>query len=184
MNERVMGTALMIVGALLVVAGVGGWVMSAGGEATTTVATTTTAPRPTTTTLPMTTSTLQATTTAAPTTTTTIDATGEIEEFVKAFADAIAGEDVEFLFETLHPAVISLFDEPACRTFISEDIVQLAEYRLIGEVDGPTLQSIGGMTVEMFRAPVAFTFQGEDFTSEATFSIDGSEVRWFTQCGE
>lgn len=173
-----MGPALMVVGALLVAAGIGGWVMSAGGEPTTTVATSTTAPDPTTT------ATLQVTTTAAPTTTTTIDATGEIEEFVEAFVDAIAREDVEFLFETLHPAIISLFDEPACRTFISEDIVQLAEYRLIGEVDGPTLQSIGSTTVEMFRAPVAFTFQGEDFTSEATFAFDGSEVRWFTQCGE
>lgn len=174
----------MIVGILLVVAGIGGWVMSAGGEPTTTTATSTTTPDPTTTTLPVTTATLQTTTTAAPTTTMTIDATGEIEEFVDAFVDAIAREDVEFLLETLHPAVISLFDEPACRTFISEEIVQLAEYRLIGEIDGPTLQSVGTTTVEMFRAPVAFTFQGEDFTSEATFAFDGSEVRWFTQCGE
>ncbi len=132
----------------------------------------------------MTTTTLQATTTTAPTTTTTIDATREIEAFVDAFVDAIAREDMEFLFETLHPAVISLFDEPTCRTFISEEILQLAEYRLIGEVDGPTLQSIGSTTVEMFRAPVAFTFQGQAFTSEATFAFDGSEVRWFTQCGE
>ena len=184
MNGKVVGLALMVVGAILVLAGVGGWVLSAAVEPTTADATSTTAPVPTTTTLPVTTSTLQATTTAVPTTTTTIDATGEIEAFVEAFVDAIAREDVEFLFATLHPAVISLFDEPACRTFISEDIVQLAEYRLIGEVDGPTLQSIGNTTVEMFTAPVAFTFQGEAFTSEATFAFDGSEVRWFTQCGE
>lgn len=178
----------MIAGALLVVVGLIGWIASGDRELTentpaTSVGTATTVPGSTTT-LPVTTATLETTTTAAPTTTTTIDAARDIEQFVDAFVDAIAAEDVEFLFETLHPAVISLFDEPACRRFISEDIVQLEEYRLIGEVDGPTGQSIGGTPVEMFRAPVAFTFQGEVFTSEATFAFEGSEVRWFTQCGE
>lgn len=193
MRKRFLGLFLMAGGGAMVVAGLAGWVtadttpQAAGAsitldgtdtsdpEATTSVPDSTQA---TTTTQPVTTS------TAAPTTTTTIDTDAAIEMFVEIFADAIAGQDVDRLVETLHPAVLSLFDETACRSFIAEEIIQLREYRLIGEVQGPTTQSVDGITVEMYRGPVAFTFQGQDFTSEAAFAFEGTEVRWFTQCGE
>lgn len=188
-----LGLLLMIGGGAMVVAGLIGWMTSdptpqaagtsitLGGTDTPDGGATTSVPNST---LATTTAQSVTTSTAAPTTTITIDRDAEIEMFIEIFADAIAGEDVELLVETLHPAVLSLFDETACRSFIAEEIIQLREYRLIGEVEGPTTQSVSGITVEMYRGPVAFTFQGQDFTSEAAFAFEGSQVRWFTQCGE
>ncbi len=87
------------------------------------------------------------------------------------------------LVGTLHPAVISLFGEETCRAFISEEILLLQQYRLIGQVEGPIPQVVADTTLDMFRAPAAFVFQGQEFTSEAVFAFENGEVRWFTQCG-
>lgn len=190
LSKRLVGLLLIAAGGVMVAVGLIGWATAGttqqavgtsttvGAPVTSTSETTTSMPSATTTTPPVTTS------TAPPTTTTTIDTDAAIEAFIELFTDAIATEDIDLLFETLHPAVVSLFDETTCRDFITEEIVQLREYRLIGEIDGPTAQSVAGVTVEMYRGPVAFTFQGEDFTSEAAFAFEGPEVRWFTQCGE
>ena len=80
--------------------------------------------------------------------------------------------------------MISLFDAESCRDFISGEILQLEQYQLIGEVDGPTRQVIADTTLDMYKAPAAFVFQGQEFTSDAAFAFVDGEVRWFTQCGE
>lgn len=177
---------MIIAGVVFMLAGVVGWVLSGVGTpkpASTTEtsnATSTTVPPTTTTTTtePATTS-----TTVATTTTTTIDAGGAIEGFVPMFADAIARQDIEYLLATLHPSVLSLFEEETCRGFISDEILQLEQYRLIGEADGPIAQLVAETEVEMYQAPVAFAFQGQEFTSEAAFAFVDGQVRWFTQCG-
>lgn len=189
MKRKALGLWMMIGGALVALTGVGAWLLSkpdvpSGGSSTsvteTTVipASTTTLPVTTTTTEPATTS-----TTVPPTTTTTLDADAAIASFVPVFADAIDRQDGDFLFDTLHPAVLALFDEATCRAFIADEILQLGQYRLIGEVDGPTTQLVADMEVEMYQAPVAFVFQGQEFTSEAAFALVEDSVRWFTQCG-
>lgn len=154
----------------------------AGSPATTIANATTT--DPTTTTSSTTTLITTTTSTTAPTTTTTtIDPGPVIESFVDIFTDAIERQDSELLVDKLHPAVINLFGEEACRTFVSEEILQLQQYRLIGEVEGPTSQVVADTTLDMFQAPVAFVFQGQEFTSEAAFAFENGEVTWFTQCG-
>lgn len=179
----------MIIGGLLIaLIGIAAWLFSGNGSSeppaategsTIGLSTSTSQPSTATTTgEPTTTS-----TTVAITTPTTIDASGAIQSFVPMFADAIAREDVEFLLGTLHPSVFTLFDEETCRTFISDEILLLDQYRLIGDVDGPTAQLVAEMEVEMFQAPVAFAFQGQEFTSEAAFALVEGQVRWFTQCG-
>jgi hypothetical protein len=176
----------MVSGVMIALFGVVGWMRSADqipdAGPTTTATTmpdpTTTPPSTTTTVAPTTTS-----TTVSTTTTTTIDAGPVIESFVDIFTDAIERQDTELLVDTLHPAVIGLFGEEACRAFISEEILQLQQYRLIGEVEGPTPQMVADTALDMFRAPAAFVFQGQEFTSEAAFAFDNGEVRWFTQCG-
>lgn len=176
---------MIIAGVALALAGVVGLLLSGDSppeprSTTTTIPqTSTTEPPPTTTTTePATTS-----TTVVTTTTTNIDAGSAIQAFVTTFADAIARQDVAYLLATLHPAVLALFEEETCRAFISEEILQLEQYRLIGEADGPTPQVVAEMQVEMYQAPVAFAFQGQEFTSEAAFSLVDGQVRWFTQCG-
>lgn len=194
MSKQNIGLGLIGGGLLVALIGLIGWVTAGDGEEPTTEAaeetttlqvtttlepTTTTTLQPTTTTLPPT------TTTSAPTTTTTIfDTSGAIEDFVAVFAGAIARQDVEFLMSTIHPSVLTLFDAESCRTFVEEEILLLEDYRLTGDVEGPESQTIADTTVSIFRAPVAFTFQGQEFTSEAGFAFEGPEVRWFTQCGQ
>lgn len=184
-----MGLALMVVGTVIALAGVIGWVSSPDRAPSAESSTTTTRPpttvEPTTTTSSTTTTVAPTTTTttAPTTTTTTIDAGPLIESFVNTFTGAIQRQDTELLVDTLHPAVINLFGEDTCRAFISEEILQLQQYRLIGEVEGPTTQVVADLTVDMYTAPTAFAFQGQEFTSEAAFAFVDGEVRWFTQCG-
>lgn len=179
----------MIIGGLfLALIGVAWWAVSGDGESEPPATTETTATSlPTSTSQPSTTTTTSepttTSTTVATTTTTTIDARGAIQTFVPAFAEAIARQDVEFLLGTLHPSVFVLFDEDTCRGFITDEILLLEQYRLIGEVDGPTSQLVAEMEVDMYQAPVAFAFQGQEFTSEAAFALVEGQVRWFTQCG-
>lgn len=180
---------MMVGGIGIALIGVLGWLFSSDGrsEPTSTavdsiatssfVATTQTTPSTTTTEPPPT------STTMPPATTTTIDANAAIQAFVPTFADAIARQDVEFLLDTLHPSVFALFDEEACRSFITNEILQLERYRLIGQTEGPTTQLVSETEVDMYQAPVAFAFQGQEFTSEAAFAFVEDQVRWFTQCG-
>lgn len=179
---------MMVGGVGIALIGILGWLFSSDGgsepasttvtaNTTTSVATTQPALASTTTDPPAT------TTTMPPVTTTTIDANAAIQTFVPTFADAIARQDVGYLLETLHPSVFALFDEEACRSFITDEILQLEQYRLIGEADGPTTQLVAETEVDMYQAPVAFAFQGQEFTSEAAFAFVEGQVRWFTQCG-
>lgn len=183
-------------GVLLVVVGIVGWMFSGGvdetddplasettkQETTTTASTTTTVPS-TTTTRPTTTTTQPSTTTVPEPTTTALDTTAAIEQFVADFADAMTNQDVDFLLDRLHPIVLERFDSPSCRAFIEEEILLLQDYRLNGTIEGPTRQSMGTTVVNLYTVPVAFSFQGQEFASDAEFAFVGSEVRWFTQCG-
>ena len=180
----------MALGGVLALTGLVGMLVSGGaGESeealatTTSVVATTTLP-PTTTSPPGTTSTtLAATTTTAPLpTSATVDDSGLIRDFVALFNEAIGAADIDLLYEMLHPVVVELFDEELCRTFIQNEILLLVDYRLTGEIQGPVTQTIGGTTVEVYSGAVAFTFQGQDFDSEATFAIEDGAVRWFTEC--
>ncbi len=188
MNRKSVGLVMIVSGLIMALVGLAGWIFSgndASGETSTTIAASTTS-LPTTlpeTSTSTTTSEPATTTTMPSTTTTTIDASGSIQGFVPAFADAIAREDVDFLIATLHPSVLALFDEESCRTFITEEILELEQYRLIGEIAGPTTQLVGGMEVDMYQGAVAFAFRGQEFTSEAAFAFVDGQTRWFTQCG-
>lgn len=128
-----------------------------------------------------TTTTAPQTTTSEGTTTTTFDARAEIQAFVVVFAEAIANSDIDLLFGTLHPAVLERYEAEVCRTFIEDEILLLEDYRLTGDLQGPTTETIGSFTYEAYVGPVTFGFRGEDFESTAKFAIDDG-VRWFTEC--
>jgi hypothetical protein len=136
--------------------------------------TTTTLPPPTTTTTEI----------LATTTTSAIDEKALIDSFVIDFAAAIGNRDVEFLFDTLHPAVLGVFSEDVCRAFIQDEILLLQEYRLTGDLTGPASESIGGITFESYRGPVAFTFQGQNFDAQAAFAVENTGPTWFGECAD
>ena len=178
----------MGLGALLIVAGLIGWIGSLGAEPASAqpAATSTTDPggdpqaatQPTTTT-----STPAPTTTSIPNTTSTSvpDAT-LIELFVPTFATTIAAGDADALLMTLHPAVIAVHDEQTCLAFINSEILLLESYQLTGPVSGPTTQTIESFTIDMYTAPIAFTFQGQEFEATASFAVEDGTVLWFGEC--
>ena len=179
----------MVLGGIVAVMGLIGMITSGDGgirEVASPTTTTIEDIKTTTTTSVATTTTSQVvtTTTSEVTTTTTLDAAAGIEAFVEEFAATIEREDVDSLLATLHPAVLETFDEEICRTFIENEILLLGDYRLTGEPDGPNRQTIGSFTVDMYTGPVAFTFQGQDFESDASFAIEQTGVTWFTECRE
>jgi hypothetical protein len=175
----------MVLGGLAVALGLIGMIATSGSSNQVAVSSTTTTPESSlpTTTIPSTTTTHppETTTTVPPSTTTTIDPATAIAEFVEGFADAIGRGDVDMLMATLHPAVIEIFGEELCRTFVEDEILALDDYRLVGSVDGPTVRNIGSFSIDMYTGPVAFVFQGEAFESDASFASEET-VTWFTEC--
>ncbi len=131
---------------------------------------------------------METTTTTAPVTTTeavtttTIAPAVVIETFVSEYAAAIGAGDVEFLFDTIHPAVINRYGEEACRRIIRDEFLLITDYRMVGDVDGPDSEQFDGVTIDVYRVPVAFGFQGREFESQAAFAFDAGAVRWFTDC--
>ncbi|MFH1105320.1 MAG: hypothetical protein V1757_10340 [Actinomycetota bacterium] len=86
--------------------------------------------------------------------------------------------------EHLHPAVFSLYDETVCRSFVEREILPLTDYRLTGDVTGPTTVTIGGQQVSnYYTAPVSFVISGQAFHDQpGTFALVDGEVYWLTQC--
>jgi len=188
MSRRSLGFGLIVVGGLMAVIGLVGMLTSDDDTGLTTSpttiggrATTSSTSAPTTSaTLAPTTSASSSTTTSS-TTTTVTDLTSEIEAFVPQFADAITRGDIDFLYDSLHPAVLDLFSEELCRDFIEAEILLLVEYRLTGPVTGPVDVTLGESRIATYEGPVAFRFQGQDFNSVSTFAFQDG-VRWFTEC--
>lgn len=180
----------MAVGGVIAVAGLIGMLGSVGSDdpadteavgvtvavATDTTTTTTEKETTATTSTPVSTTT---STTAPATTTTTIDVGTSIATFVTEFADAIDRGDIDFLVDSLHPGVIETFGEDLCRTYVGDEILALVDYRLTGDIEGPTS---GPFSESMYVAPVTFSFQGQEFEADASFGAEPDGVRWFTEC--
>lgn len=197
MNRRRLGLTLVVVGAVIALVGIVGGLSSGGDDAVAGETSTTTsslaapatgAPStaPSTTSAPVTsTNTTTTTTTTLPRTTTTeppVDPAVAVAAYIEDFAAAIAAGDVDALFDRLHPTVLETFDEPLCRAFIEREILQLVNYRQVGDVTGPETRQFAGTAVDFFLAPITFTFQGAPFEDEGGFAFVDDEVRWFTTC--
>ena len=193
MSRRVVGLAVMALGAVLVVAAVlmamfGGSDAEPVAAATTSIPGTVSSsgPSSTTTTTPITTS-APATTTSSPAPTTTTQPAETVEEFVSAFAAALVNGDAGFVMSRLHPDVVGAYPEGTCRAWVDEQIMALSDYRLTGEVSGPTDKTVAiagaQVTFEaVYSAPVSFTFGGQDFESSADFILVDGLVYWLGVC--
>jgi hypothetical protein len=189
-RRRQLGIVLIVLGAIAMTVGLIGMISSGDGDtvavtttagATTTSSTTTSAPTTTTTTTTATTS-----TTSSTTTTTTVAVPDLIGGFADMFRDSLDGADGTFAFETLHPVVVSTFGEELCRAYVDREVVLIRDYTLTGPIEGPTprvFETSGGeVTVDVYTAPVTFTFQGQQVDTTGAFAIVDGEVRWFTEC--
>lgn len=116
-------------------------------------------------------------------TSTTAAGAETVAGFVEGFAAAIEADDIDFLTSRLHPLVIELFGEGACRAFVEGEILTLDGYRLAGEIAGPMVGLVGGREVpDYFTATTAFNYRGQPFETEASFALVDGEIRWFTEC--
>lgn len=184
-------------GAILLVAAVLIWV--AGSEPsepeaspdTTLEEATTTSTTPTevtTSTSETTTTSTKATTTAQPpTTTTTIDTASLIEAFIGDLGEAITNGDSAFVFSRLHPEIVDGFGQDVCRSWVETQIMALVDYRMAGEVSGPTtgaLDTPGGRIVidERYSVPIAFRFGGQDQQTTADYVIIDGTVYFTGTC--
>lgn len=190
MDRRGVAMGLMGLGAVLVVVSTIGWIGQRGAAqpeaapdstTTTTVAETTTTSSTTTTTEATTTTTTEATTTTT-VATTVVDEAALVEEFIPMYRIAIQLENVDFLFERLHPEVLTLSTPELCRDFIEREILALQEYEQIGPVEGPEVRDLGTGLESVYTVPVSFVFEGTSFEATAAYAVVDGEVRWFTEC--
>lgn len=184
MSTRTLGLVLMGTGAVLSVAGAVGMVTAGEDTAPATSETTSTTLAATTSTTTATTATTSSTepSTTQSSTTTSVPDPAEIEGFVAEFVGWIDAGDSDSLTARLHPVVIDEYGEDLCREFVEREILALENYRLTGPVTGPEPSRYGAVDVDLFRAPVAFTFQGSEFEGDATFAFVDGGVRWFATC--
>lgn len=193
MSRRVVGLAVMALGIVLVAAAFL-IAMSGGSDAdpvagpTTSVpgAGSTSGPPSTTTTTPVTTSKPAVTTSSSAPTTTTLQPE-TVEEFVAAFAAALVNGDGGFVMSRLHPDVVGAYPEGTCQAWVDDQIMALSDYRMTGEVSGPTAKTVAiadrQVTFEdVYSAPVGFTFGGQDFQSSADFTLVDGLVYWLGVC--
>ena len=184
MTRKAVGIASLGLGVLLIFAAVA--MMSANEPpvvtTTTLTSTTTLVPEPTTTT------TAAPTTTTAPSTTTTTVPPETVEGFVTLYLQALDEDNIEFLYQRLHPRVTEAYGEDLCRAWVEREIAVLSEYQLVGEASGPADQMFTDPNGEQFAiadtftAPVRFVFEGTTFESEAQFALLDSDIYWLGAC--
>ncbi len=199
MNER-NGIAMMAIGGLIAIIGLVWLLMgdfsdpvTASAPLTsdvpdTTAATTEAPPQTTTTALEATTTIAPTTTTAAPTTTTVPPTTTTavpdetVAEFLVAYREALDADDLDFLFDRLHPVVKDSFGEQLCRDFVAREIAALDNYEATADPGEPVPRSILGMSVQMYEVPIAFDFQGQHFEAVGTFALVDGRIHYFAEC--
>ena len=106
--------------------------------------------------------------------------------FVISFRVAIDAEDVAFLMERLHPVVIDAYGSEACRAFVTQEILELRNYRQTGDSIGPIIRAFttteGSVTAQTYEVPVAFEFQGQDHRDRALLGFSDDTMHWFAEC--
>lgn len=189
MDRRTGGTILTTVGALIAAAGIIGAAVSAAssGDADgTELAVATTAP-PQSTSEPATPS--ESTTTTTRTATTNVPDPGPaVRSFYDAFAAALRSGDSAFLLDRMDPEVIARYSEATCRTYASR--LPRPDYQVeVVSIDGRTAfdyATDGRSTTipDAVKVRIATTSGGSRTEADAHVRVSGSEVHWFTDCGE
>ncbi len=184
LDRRTGGTILAAVGALLVAVGIIGAAASAtsAGDADGDVAVATTAPPPPT----------SEPATTGPTSTTAItdvaDPGPAVRSFYDAFAAALRSGDTAFLLDRMDPEVIARYSEATCRAYASR--LPRPEYQVeVVSIDGRTAFDYAtddrSTTIpDAVKVRIATTSGGSRTEADAHVRVSGTDVHWFTDCGE
>ncbi len=118
---------------------------------------------------------------SAPTPPSTLVLVETIEEFVSAFAAATEADDFDFVWSRMHPAVIERADgdEALCRAWVEREILALSDYELLDVIDGPAPL---GEVPDVFTAAISFTFGGESFDGIGQYAAVDGRFTWLGLC--
>ena len=112
----------------------------------------------------------------------------EIETFRSGFVEALRTGDVDWLVGRLHPDVMTLYGEAACRDYLPTVVDAGVEMTVdsAGEA-GPWRWELDGASREYAAAvPLATTFTSRDQTLEQEMHVlsIGGRFHWWTDCGD
>lgn len=111
------------------------------------------------------------------------------EAFIALFAEAIRTDDDAFLLARLHPVVLELYGKAQCRRQVASLAGDPSFEARVRGVEGPAPYDYApdGQSITIEDAlTVAVTFTSDAGTSrqDAHVAPVGSELRWFTDCGD
>lgn len=109
------------------------------------------------------------------------------EDFYEVFDEALAAQDVEFLYDRLAPAVIERYGADQCRTYLDSLPPQDLDLTIV-DVAGPaawewTTDDVVTTVPDTYTVTLERTVDGETSEIEAHVVRDDL-VRWFTDCGD
>src|SRR5262245_53230179 len=104
------------------------------------------------------------------------------EAFLSSFAEAIRQGDARFLFDRLHPVVVDLYGAQACRAAVRAFVDPTTDLVFVSTSEpGPYLFEADGTSTEVQDV---LTVEVEGQGQPIHLGIVGSELRWFTDCGD
>ncbi|GMU80090.1 MAG: hypothetical protein AMXMBFR46_28750 [Acidimicrobiia bacterium] len=127
-------------------------------------------------------------TTPTPTTSPTTPPTETPQAFFASLAGAFAANDDAFLYDRLHPLVLTRYGADQCRAYFANQSVPNFRAEVIGvrapepwdwTLDGRTDRLPSAVPVRVRIADDGATFR----ETEAHLVLVGNQLRWFTDCG-
>jgi hypothetical protein len=111
-----------------------------------------------------------------------------VDAFLAEFGEAMVTHDIGFLLDSLHPAVIDLYGQPACEQYLdatADPSFEIEVFKIgplepwIWEMDGVSTPIDGAHKVD---AQLSQSGQTNDVSLHVAPVDDG--LRWFTDCGD
>jgi len=108
--------------------------------------------------------------------------------FIDKFNDAFDTQDIDYLHQNLHPAVIDLYGSDGCFNYLTEVIVNPISIEIVNlrgpepwnwERDGHTI-----LVPDAFTIDANLTFSGQTQPQEFHVALVNDVVAWFTDCGD
>ena len=117
-----------------------------------------------------------------------LDYSEVVGNFFVDFNDAFQNQDVDFLYQNLHPEVINLYGAENCQTYLSSVIENTLTVNVL-EIKGPALwdwerDDLLIPIEEAFTVQVAVSVSDQTQEQDMHVAVFDNDILWFTDCGE
>ena len=110
-----------------------------------------------------------------------------VRDFLASLAQAVRSKDQAFLLARLHPAVIALYGQQQCETFVStlSDPTRAFRVRSVSALGQYNYNPDGTSTVvqDVYTVRVRVTANGQTAVTDVHLGLVDGQIRWFTDCG-